>query len=163
MDKTVADTLDRFAVTEATRRFLAGAPRMLIDGAFVDAGDGATHAVHEPSTEGLITHVPAATTDDVDRAVRAANRAFEGWSRSAPKQREQVLLKLADLVEQHAQTLAEIETLDNGKAIGGCHISVILLSPHLPNSIGYYRYSLHRVGSTNLYPKSSQKIVPLTR
>jgi phenylacetaldehyde dehydrogenase len=120
MDKTVADYLDRFNVSEAARRFLADAPLMLIDGRFVAAGNGATHDVHEPSTEGLITQVPAATPDDVDRAVAAANRAFAGWSRCAPKQREQVLLKLADLVEQHAQTLAEIETLDNGKAIAGC-------------------------------------------
>ena len=122
MDQRVAAYLEQYAVTEKTRKFLNDTQRMYIDGAFVEAADGSTQEVFEPSTEGLITSVPAATSDDVDRAVAAAGRAFESdaWRGMTPADRERMLQRLADLIERDAQTLAEIETIDNGKAISGC-------------------------------------------
>ena len=122
MDKIVLDYLDRYGVTDATRHFFGQAQRMYIDGSFVDASDGASFDVFEPSTEGFITRVASATTADVDRAVTAARRAFDSgpWATMKPKERERLLHRLADLVEARAQTIAEIETIDNGKAITGC-------------------------------------------
>lgn len=122
MDQVVKGYIDQYGVTEDTRRFLAQQHRMYINGEFVKAEDSATLDVLEPCTEGVIATVPSAGTDDVDRAVAAAKHAFkEGeWSRFKPVDRERVLNRLADLVEENLQTLAEIESLDAGKAIEGC-------------------------------------------
>lgn len=78
MDSSVAQYLERYGVSEATRRFLAKPQKMFIDGQWLDSSDGQTFAVTEPSTEGLITRVPSGTGADLDRAVAAARRQFDG-------------------------------------------------------------------------------------
>jgi phenylacetaldehyde dehydrogenase len=113
------DMNTRQLVSEATNTFLAAPKKMLIGANWVDAADGAQLEVRNPATGEVFTHVPAGAAADVDRAVRAARSAFEApeWSEMLPAQRERLLLRLADLVETHAQQLAEIETLDNGKSV----------------------------------------------
>lgn len=122
MDRIVKEYIDRYGVTEQTRRFLTQQQRMYIDGEFIAAVAGETLEVLEPCTEGVITSVPSATNADIDKAVAAARHAFsEGeWSQFKPAEREKVLTRIADLVEDNLQTLAEIESLDAGKAIEGC-------------------------------------------
>jgi phenylacetaldehyde dehydrogenase len=109
----------RQLVSEATNTFLAAPKKMLIGANWVDAADGARLEVQNPATGEVFAHVPAGAAADVDHAVRAARSAFEApeWSGMLPAQRERLLLRLADLVETHAQQLAEIETLDNGKSV----------------------------------------------
>lgn len=113
------DMITRQLVSEATSTFLAAPKKMLIGTNWVDAADGARLEVRNPATGEVFTHVPAGAAADVDRAVRAARSAFEAaeWSEMLPAQRERLLLRLADLVETHAQQLAEIEALDNGKSV----------------------------------------------
>ncbi len=102
----------------SARAFVAGQVQMLIDGQWVDAESGATLTVTDPATALPITTVPAGDARDIDKAVRAARRAFEGeWSTFRPVQRERLLLKLADLLEANADEFAELETLDNGKLL----------------------------------------------
>ncbi len=103
----------------AAQAFLAAPRRMLIGADWVGAADGATLDVRNPADGAVIAAVPAGAAADVDRAVQAARAAFdEGpWPALPPVQRERLLLKLADLVEAHAQELAEIESLDNGKSV----------------------------------------------
>jgi len=121
MHASIEAYLDRFAVTADTRRFLAGEQKMFIDGRWVTAEGGGTLDVVEPSTTEFLTRVPDGSTGDVDNAIAAARAALEGpWGKLTPSERERLMHRLADLAEQHAQTLAEIETVDNGKAIGGC-------------------------------------------
>ena len=93
-----------------------------IDGAFVDAADGSTFETLAPSTGRSIASLPACADEDVDRAVRAARRAFESgsWSRRAPAERKAVLLAFADLIEAHAEELAIVEAIDAGKPISDC-------------------------------------------
>jgi acyl-CoA reductase-like NAD-dependent aldehyde dehydrogenase len=81
--------------------------------------DGATISVVDPATEREIARVAAGGVEDVDRAVKAAREAFDDrrWSRIAPSGRQQVLLRLADLIDENAETLAQLETLDAGKPI----------------------------------------------
>jgi acyl-CoA reductase-like NAD-dependent aldehyde dehydrogenase len=90
-----------------------------VDGRFVPAASGATFECVDPATERVLTRVSACDAEDVDRAVRAARRAFEAgtWARRAPRERKQVLLRLADLIERHALELALLETLDMGKPV----------------------------------------------
>jgi len=120
MDKKVAALIDKYGVTERTLTFLRAPMRQYINGQFVVAAE--SMQVLEPSTGALLAEVPSASTEDVEAAVKAARYAFdEGeWSRWKPAQRERVLHRLADLVEENLQTLAEIESLDAGKAIEGC-------------------------------------------
>jgi len=80
--------------------------------------DGKTFEVINPTTEEVITSVHEATEKDVDIAVAAARKAFEGpWQKVTPEQRGRLLVNLADLIEKNIETLAAVESLDNGKAI----------------------------------------------
>lgn len=90
-----------------------------IDGRFVDAADGARFDCISPVDGRLLAQVADCSAADVDRAVIAARRSFEAghWSRATPAHRKRVLLRLADLVEQHADELALLETLDMGKPV----------------------------------------------
>ena len=90
-----------------------------IDGAYVDAAGGETFPRVNPAAGTEIARVAACDAEDVDRAVRGARAAFESgvWSRSAPKERKRVLTRFAALIEEHADELALLETLDMGKPI----------------------------------------------
>jgi acyl-CoA reductase-like NAD-dependent aldehyde dehydrogenase len=92
--------------------------RLIINGEAVDALSGATFTTVNPATEEIITVVAEAGIEDVDRAVQAARAALDGpWAKMKPIDRSRVLWKLGDLVLQHADELARLETLDNGKPI----------------------------------------------
>ncbi|HUG25274.1 aldehyde dehydrogenase family protein [Piscinibacter sp.] len=88
--------------------------QLFIDGRFVDAADGRTLPTLNPHDNSVIAEVAMAGTADVDRAVAAAQRAFPSWSRLAAADRGRILLKLADLIETHAEELARLESLDTG-------------------------------------------------
>src|SRR5207244_7414672 len=97
--------------------WLQGAPRrMLIGGQWVDAISGKTFETINPATEERLAAVAEADSADVDAAVAAARRAFEAptWSGISPHERTRLLLKIADAIEQHAEELAALETLNNG-------------------------------------------------
>ena len=120
MDSKVTALIDQYGVTDRTRQFLLAPKKQYINGEFVGAQDYLR--VLEPSTGGLLAEVPSAATEDVEAAISAARHAFDvgEWSTWKPAQRERVLHRLADLVEENLQTIAEIESLDAGKAIEGC-------------------------------------------
>ncbi|MDU7523603.1 MAG: aldehyde dehydrogenase family protein, partial [Roseomonas mucosa] len=90
---------------------------MFIAGRWVHASDGATIDVINPATEEVICTIPRATKEDVGAAVTAARRAFDegSWRCFKPMERERILYRLADLLEKHADELAFLECLDNGK------------------------------------------------
>jgi acyl-CoA reductase-like NAD-dependent aldehyde dehydrogenase len=91
-----------------------------IDGAFVPAADGATFDDVAPRDGTVIASVAAGSAEDIDRAVRAARRSFEagGWALADPAQRKRVLLRLAELIDEHAEALAQLESADVGHPIG---------------------------------------------
>ncbi len=93
--------------------------QMMIDGQWCDASDGATFASINPFDCEPWAHVPSATPQDVDSAVRAARRAFEGgaWAASTPIQRAAWLRTLGDLLVESSGELAEISVRENGKLI----------------------------------------------
>ncbi|WP_210492900.1 aldehyde dehydrogenase family protein [Patulibacter sp. SYSU D01012] len=94
-----------------------GDTRLLIDGQRVDGAEGRTFDVFNPATGELLTRVAEARAEDVDRAVKAARRAFESgpWRDMKPKDRAAILWRLGDLLLEHAAELGGLETLDNGK------------------------------------------------
>ncbi len=89
--------------------------RMLIDGKWLEAASGKTFQSINPATGEVLADVAEGDAEDIDRAVEAARRAFEGpWSKVKPFERQAILLKFADLVDQHADELTELDTLDMG-------------------------------------------------
>lgn len=93
--------------------------QMLIDGAWVDASDGATFDSTSPIDGKVWARVPEATACDVNRAVQAAHRAFEegAWPAMTPTQRGKCLHKLGDLLAERSEYLGRIETQDTGKML----------------------------------------------
>ena len=110
---------DLAAIMPANAAFLAQPRKLLIDGAWVAAASGKTFEVRDPSSDAVIAHCALGDAPDVDRAVAAARRAFDegDWARMTPVDRERLLHRLADLIEQHADELAELEAIDNGKSV----------------------------------------------
>src|SRR5262245_48865125 len=86
-----------------------------INGQFVDPADGATEAVVNPATGEPIAEAPLSNDEDVNRAVAAAKKAFESWGVTTPRERSEKLLALAEVIEEHGEELAELESADAGK------------------------------------------------
>lgn len=107
------------SLTAATTEFLAKSPhKLFIGGEWVEAASGETYTSYSPSDGAHLAELTSAGPEDVDRAVAAARRAFEGsWGKLTPAQRSAQLRRLADLIAAHAHELAELESLDNGKPI----------------------------------------------
>ena len=72
-----------------------------------------------PATGEEMARAPISTAEEVDLAVRAARRAFDGWSNATPAQRAQALLALAEVIEEHGEEIARLEALNAGKPIDG--------------------------------------------
>ena len=101
----------------AIREWLATTRPMLIDGEWVPAQSGKTFEVFDPATGETIAHVAEGDKADVDLAVKAARRAFEGrpWARMTPSERGRIIHRIGDLILDNADELAALEALDNGK------------------------------------------------
>ena len=91
--------------------------QLFINGRFVDAESGETLATLNPHDNSPIADVAMAGKADIDKAVAAAHKAFPKWSRVAAMDRGRILLRLADLIEQNAEELARLESLDTGHPI----------------------------------------------
>jgi acyl-CoA reductase-like NAD-dependent aldehyde dehydrogenase len=110
--------------------------KMLIDGQWVEAASGKTFETPNPATGEVLARIAEGDAEDIDRAVRAARRAFDegAWTRTPPVERERLLLRIAELIEQHADELAQLETLDNGKPFTESrHVDI-------PAAAGTFRY-----------------------
>jgi len=103
----------QLAETNTPRKY-----QLFIDGQWIDAESGKTFSTPNPATGETFAEVAEADKADIDKAVNAARRAFEGnWSKLSARDRGRMLYKLSQLIEQHAKELAELETADNGKPI----------------------------------------------
>jgi len=105
-------TADRY-VEEFT-----GTPRKLfINGQWTEAASGKTFATPNPATGATLANVAEGDSEDIDRAVRAARSAFDDgpWGRLTPSERGRILWRIGDLILEHAEELAQLESLDNGK------------------------------------------------
>ncbi|WOF22980.1 aldehyde dehydrogenase family protein [Microbacterium betulae] len=121
---------------ERVARFLADGPHgLLIDGVWRPAQAGETFATHDPATGEAIAEVARARAADVDLAVAAARRALRGpWARISPMERERILRAVADLLQEHLDDLAQLESLDQGKNWRTSRFGEV------PAAIGQFRY-----------------------
>ena len=92
--------------------------KQLIGGEFVDAADGRTAEVINPANDQAIASVPASSAEDVDRAVEAADTAFQSWKKTTPQDRSLLLLKIADALEARGDELGRLESSNAGKPVG---------------------------------------------
>src|ERR1700685_1620910 len=106
------------ALDKRVDEFIATKRQLFIDGQWVDAASGATFQTPNPATGELLATVAEGDAEDINRAVTAARRAFEGpWSKVKPYERQALLLKLADLVERNFDELSTLDTLGMGAPI----------------------------------------------
>ncbi|MDF1666005.1 MAG: aldehyde dehydrogenase family protein [Planctomycetota bacterium] len=106
------------AILPEVQSFLSRPHKLLINGQWVDAASGQRFNVEDPSTEETIASVAHGGAADVDEAVKAARKAFEGpWRTMSPAKRARLIWKLADLMEDHLEEFAQLESLDNGKPL----------------------------------------------
>jgi gamma-glutamyl-gamma-aminobutyraldehyde dehydrogenase/4-guanidinobutyraldehyde dehydrogenase/NAD-dependent aldehyde dehydrogenase len=135
--------------------------RAWIDGKPEDAVTGETFPRVNPATGAEIARVAACDSEDVDRAVAGARAAFESgvWSQAAPRQRKQVLTRLAALVEEHADELALLETLDMGKPIRDSRKVDV---PLAAQCIAYYGEAVDKVYD-EVAPTDRSSVVMLVR
>jgi len=110
--------------------------QLLIDGQFVPAANGETFPTYNPATNEVIGYVAKAGREDVDRAVRAARRAFdEGpWGRMTPNERARRLRKVAEILRDRLDELARLETLNCGKIIVESRMDIVAAA----NCFEYY-------------------------
>ena len=94
--------------------------RMIIDGKEVEAASGETFTTSDPATGAALARLPSGAREDAERAVEAANRAFEGgaWPRLHARDRGKILLRMAEAIRDRVDEIAELQTRDNGKTIG---------------------------------------------
>ena len=123
-------------ITPEVNKFLATPRKMLIDGQWVEAASGKSFAVYDPATGEVIASVPEGEKEDIDRAVRAARTAFDSgpWRKMTTSMRGRLMNKLADLMEQHAEEFAQLESLDNGKPASIARVADV------PLAIDMFRY-----------------------
>jgi phenylacetaldehyde dehydrogenase len=131
MDTIELDPRLRHATT-----FLGRTPKMLIGGKMVGAASGKTFEVYNPATGAVIANVPEGDKADVDLAVAAARRAFDGgsWAKVSPSEKGRMLWRLADLIERDLEELAELESIDNGKPYAVARVA------DLPLAVDMFRY-----------------------
>ncbi|MDB5291737.1 MAG: aldehyde dehydrogenase family protein [Phycisphaerales bacterium] len=113
-----------------------GQTKLLIDGEWTNSASGKTFATVNPATGREIAQVAEADKADVDKAVKAARRAFETgpWRKMNARERGRILARAADLIEENKEELAQLETLDNGKPLNDSRAA------DLPLAIDCYRY-----------------------
>ena len=123
-------------ITPMTQGFLSAPRKMLIDGKWGDALSEHTFPTFDPATGDVLCQVPAGQKEDIDRAVKAARRAFEQgpWRTLTPSERGKLLWRLADLMEQRTEEFAQLESLDNGKPVAVARVADV------PLAIDLFRY-----------------------
>jgi Aldehyde dehydrogenase family len=126
----------RVSVDPKVEKFLSAKRNLLIDGKWVPAKSGKTFPVYDPSAGAVMAQVAEADAADVDKAVKAARKAFEQgpWPRMSPSERGRILWKLADLIEKRSEEFATLESLDNGKPLTVARVADV------PLTIDMFRY-----------------------
>jgi len=132
----MATTTAPIRLQRSVEEFVSQPRRLLIGGAWVEAQSGKTFPTYNPATGGVLAQVAEGDRADIYEAVAAARKAFEAglWPEMSPAERGRLLWKLSDLVEQHHEELAELETLDNGKPLFFSRIVDI------PTVVNVFRY-----------------------
>ncbi|EDY18628.1 Aldehyde dehydrogenase (NAD(+)) [Chthoniobacter flavus Ellin428] len=126
-----ASALDQ--LTPSVRQFLSGPKQLLIDGEWMDAASGKTFSVFDPATGDTIAQVAEGEAEDIDHAVAAARHSFDKgkWRNLSPSQKGQILWHIGDMILDHLDEFAQLESLDNGKPVGVARVADVPLAADL--------------------------------
>jgi phenylacetaldehyde dehydrogenase len=103
-------------IDHKVEQFISSPRQLFINGQWVDAASGKTFETPNPATGETLAHVAEGDAEDINRAVSAARAAFDGpWSRMTPSERGRVIWRIGDLLLEHIEEFAQLESLDNGK------------------------------------------------
>ena len=132
----MATAVSPTGIDSRVAEFLEKPRKMLIDGNWVDAISGKTFPTYNPATGEVLANVAEGDKADIDAAVKAARSAFDSgpWSRMTAAERGKLVWKLADLLEQHIEEFATLETLDNGKPL------TVARAADVPLAVDMFRY-----------------------
>ena len=110
--------------------FLDTRKQLFINGDWVDSASGETFDVYNPSTDTVIAQCQAGNAADIDKAVAAARKAFEEgpWTKMKASERGKIIWRIGDLIDEHADELAELECLDNGKPLAVAKVADVALA-----------------------------------
>jgi phenylacetaldehyde dehydrogenase len=124
------------AIDSKIRNFMTSNRRLLIDGKWIEAQSGEKFPVYNPASGEILHQCAAGDKADIDLAVKAARRAFEqgAWPRMTHGQRGRLIWKLADLIEEHLEEFAQLESLDNGKPLAIARVADV------PLAVDLFRY-----------------------
>jgi phenylacetaldehyde dehydrogenase len=117
-------------------QFVSKRHQLLINNQWVDAASGKTFETLNPATGEVLAHIASGDKEDIDRAVRAARKAFEDgpWRKMTASERGRLVWKLGDLIEQHLEEFATLESLDNGKPLTVARVADV------PLAVDLFRY-----------------------
>ncbi len=121
-------------VEPKVNEFVTGQHKLLIDGEWVDSASGRTFETLNPATEEKLADVAWGEAEDIDRAVRAARRAFADdspWRKMSASARGRLIYKISELIEDHADEFAALEALDNGKPVAVAKAADVALAADL--------------------------------
>src|SRR5580700_9343645 len=123
-------------VDRSVEDFITTPRQLFIDGQWTDAASGQTFDTPNPATGETLANVAEGDAEDINRAVRAARKAFDDgpWSRMTPSERGRLIWKVGDLILEHAEELAQLESLDNGKPVG------VALAADVPLAADLFHY-----------------------
>ncbi len=118
-------TIDR-----SVEEFTAAPRKLFIDGQWSEAASGKTFETPDPATGETLARVAEGDAEDISRAVQAARRAFDDgpWTRMTPSERGRIVWKIGDLIAEHNDELAQLESLDNGKPYAVAKVADVPLS-----------------------------------
>jgi phenylacetaldehyde dehydrogenase len=123
-------------IHDRVHEFIGKPRKMFIDGKWVEAASGKTFPVYNPATGEVMAQVAEGDREDIDRAVKAARKAFDSgvWTDMSASERGRLVWKLGDLIEQHLEEFAQLESLDNGKPLSVARIADV------PLAVDLFRY-----------------------
>src|ERR1700751_1190884 len=115
----MATALPTFQLDDKVAEFISKPRKMFINGKWVESASGKTFPTYNPATGEVLAKVAEGDREDINRAVKAARKAFDGgpWAEMPASERGRLIWKLGDLLEQHAEEFSQLESLDNGKPL----------------------------------------------
>ncbi|HKX32948.1 MAG TPA: aldehyde dehydrogenase family protein [Blastocatellia bacterium] len=132
----MSTTQREISAEQRVQSFVAEPRKMLINGKWVASASGKTFQTFNPATGSVLAEVAEGDREDINRAVAAARAAFDGgpWRRMTASERGKAIWRLADLIEQHTEEFAMLETLDNGKPL------TVSRAADVPLAVDLFRY-----------------------
>ena len=125
-----------YQIHNKVQDFIAKPRKMFIEGKWVESASGKTFPTYDPSTGEVMAQVAEGDREDINRAVKAARKAFDSgpWSSMSASERGRLVWKLGDLIEQHLEEFAQLESLDNGKPLKVARVADV------PLAVDLFRY-----------------------